>query len=738
MKKISQGLIFLNPYNPDPPSNYFGPPYGISLIAACIAASGVKIPISVYDFDLETRRDMLKSVEKIIIEDNPLYVAIAAQSCTRGGVYELIELVRKINPNITIILGGPFATVKYDFLLENFKIDYIVVGDGEKTMVNLVRCLKQHANPGKIKGIAFLKNGKVCFTGEGQKVSNLDSLPYPAFHLFKGFNEKINSTQTAFEESNFILGHRCTTLKNALLLLSSRGCIYSCNFCPMSKVGKQKIRFHTPEYFVNMVGYFHQKYRIKDFVFGDNFFTLSRDRVMKICELIQKKNLKIRWSCMTRSDRVDKELLAAMAAAGCFEISYGVESGSAKVQKKIGKNLDLEKTKLAFQDTKKAGIRSVLMLMVGNTGEDKTTISETLSCVKNFDADRVLVKKVKVYPGTAIHDLFENKGLLKKGYYKTAEYAPPSFTYQHSEEELEKLGRMIRERQVYVQVNSVCNNNCFGCKLFHLAAKEQLKRAKNNLILAASRSDNITFYGGEIFLRKDIFSLLNLADKLSIHHLSVLSNCRIFSYSKMVEKIQKYYSLQEFIVPFFGLEQVHDRAVMVKGAFRQAIQGVRNLREASRFFGVKAVIYITEPNRQSLERLVKVLIDLGVYGFKFVFSQDSLGLVEIPPGELPPMDSAFQQVERIGKSLQRQNIEFLFEGFPACVSGNNFLELSETGFPFDEAAAYNWGLRTCSQIRAKTKIKLNFCSKCKNNTLCEGVWTTYLQKYGKDEFYPFR
>ena len=117
MKSPKNGIVFVNPYNPDPPPNYFGPPYGISLIAASMISAGIKIPITAYDFDLQERDFMLHSVEKILRKEEPAYLAIATQSCTRGGVYELIDLARRINPGINIILGGPFALVNTIFCL---------------------------------------------------------------------------------------------------------------------------------------------------------------------------------------------------------------------------------------------------------------------------------------------------------------------------------------------------------------------------------------------------------------------------------------------------------------------------------------------------------------------------------------------------------------------------------------------------------------------------------------------
>ncbi|MFA5437132.1 MAG: radical SAM protein [Candidatus Omnitrophota bacterium] len=738
MKRLENGIVFINPYNPDPPPNYFGPPYGISLIAACMISAGIKIPLTAYDFDLEPRDFMLQSVERILRKEKPAYLAIATQSCTRGGVYDLIGLARRIKPDITIILGGPFAAVKYDFLLKSFKVDYVVVGDGEETMVELISKLEEGVVPLGVKGVAFLRKGKIYFSGERDKVLNLDSLPYPAFHLFRGFEKRINSGRSLKPMSNFILGRRCTTLKNALLMLSSRGCVYSCNFCPMSKIDKAKVRFHSPEYFVDMVAYFYRRYGIKDFAFGDNFFTLSRERVMSICDLILKKGLKIKWSCMTRSDSVDKKMLRAMSKAGCFEISYGVESGSEQIQDKIGKKLDLLRTREAFRQTGEVGIRSILMLMVGNTGESESTIRQTFCYVRGLNPDSVLVKRVKVYPGTLIHDLYEKNGLLRKNYYKDSEFTPPSFTCEHSEEELERLSSRLGERRIFVQVNNVCNNNCYPCRLNREVSNKQTAEIKNSLILASTRCEHIVLYGGEIFLRKDVFKLLEFVEQIQVHHLNIYGNARIFSYPKFAERISKYHCLESFIIPFFGLAQIHDDEVKVNGAFNQTMLGIKNLNCASRSFEVKAAIYITESNCAMLGELVKLLVDNKIKSFRFIFMRDSMKLISVPARRLPLISVAAESLKKAAQYLKGKGFEFFFEGFTPCVLKGYPQHISELLSPFNEAITYAKGLQGCGEMRTQDKRKLKCCPGCKEDLLCEGVWRSYLKERGEAEFAPIK
>ena len=639
MRKDNSRIVLINPVNPDPPPNYFGPPYGLSLIGANLLKH--KKVVTAYDFDLEPLETMLSAVPEIIRRDKPRYVGVAIQSCTRGPVYELIRAIRKIDKSIIIILGGPFASIKYELLLKNFPVDYVVIGDGEETLVELLDCLEHDQEPERVKGIAFLKDNRVWVTDERRKIINLDNLPYPAFHLFKKFDKKINIIEKDKPIPNFILGRRCTTLKNALLLLSSRGCTYNCNFCPMSKVSKNKIRFHSPEYFVDMVKFFYDNYNIKVYAFGDNFFTLAKKRVIKICGLILKKNLKISWSCMTRSDYVDAKMLLLMAKAGCFEISYGIESGSAKIQKIIGKKLDLAKTKDAFTLTRKAGIRSILMLMIGNTGESRETIKETACYVKDIDPDTILVKITKVYPGTKVHDIFEKKGLLKKNYYLTDEHAPPSFTLAHSEEELEKFAQTIQVRTVILYVNNRCNNKCIFCYAGKYKSGKTLAEIKRELILASRRAEHIILGCGEPFLRKDFFQILNFTDEVEAHHLYLYSNARMFYYEDLAQRIKSIKSLRKIMIPFFGNKGIHDDVSRVKGAFFQTITGIKNLKAIVPYIGIQACIFVSDSNSGSLFELVEFLCtSLGIDEFRFIFFKTSISCVKVNPENLVSMTDA--------------------------------------------------------------------------------------------------
>jgi anaerobic magnesium-protoporphyrin IX monomethyl ester cyclase len=727
-------IVLINPVNPDPPPNYFGPAYGISLIAASLLKS--HIPVSVYDFDLESLEAMLKSL-RLILKAHPRYIGITIQSCTRGSVYELIKTVKREAPEVCIIIGGPFATDKFAFLLRNFPVDYVVIGEGERTFLELVSCLKTKGDIRAIDGIAYRQAGKVARTAERRGIADLDCLPYPAFHLFKGFQKKINCPDSFSAKKNFLLGKRCTSFRNALLLLSSRGCVYSCNFCPMSKVTRDKIRFHSPGYFVAMVGHFHKKFKIKNFVFGDNFFTRDRKRVIAICKGILKAGFKISWTCMTRSDSVDAPLLALMAQAGCFEISYGLESASGAIQRATGKNLDLIKSKKAFMLTARAGIRTVLMLMIGNVGETEDTVRETAAYVRDCDPDNLLVNIVKVYPMTLLHDIFEERRLLPKDYYLGPDHSPPAFTLEHSGKKLEEFAGMIKPRTSIIQLSNTCNNNCVFCSLAHDSrrVKKSLKQIKSELEFAKCRGEYVVLAGAEPLLRKDILDILRYSDALEMHNLFLYTNARMLAYPGLVKTLSGFTSLEKVIIPFFGLGPVHDTVSGVPGSFCQAVSGIRNIRENARCLAIQADLFVSNANIDSLFECCSFLLKLGVDELHLVFASGQLGHIRVSPAALPALSAVVPQIKRLCVELPEFFRKVYFEGFPLCSLAQFHARAFETYRPFDEMITLKCALRRCSKQRLLRKRKFEFCASCKENGWCEGVWLGYARKYGTSEFH---
>ncbi|MEK7382183.1 MAG: radical SAM protein, partial [Elusimicrobiota bacterium] len=311
-------VILFNPPNPDPPPSYFGPPYGLSLLGAILKERGVSVLGR--DFDRTPMEEMLREASALVRVERPDLIGVSCQSSTRGAVAALARRLKKATPGLRVVVGGPFATTDPELVLRRTGADWVAAGDGEETLPELVEALASGGDTSKVAGLVWSEGGGVRRAPEREPFANLDSLPSPDFDLF----------DAADNLERFRRAHAAApAMHSALMVLSSRGCIYRCVFCPMSTF-KGAPRLHSPAYFVRMVCDLSRRYAWRDFVFGDNFFTRDRARVLEICRLLRRQAPDIRWICMTRADAMDFELARAMSAAGCREISYGVETGSAK------------------------------------------------------------------------------------------------------------------------------------------------------------------------------------------------------------------------------------------------------------------------------------------------------------------------------------------------------------------------------------------------------------------------
>ncbi len=241
---------------------------------------------------------------------------------------------------------------------------------------------------------------------------NLDVLPYPARNLVN-FNDYIADG----------------LLPNAVEIMGSRGCSHRCFFCSSSHFFGQW-RARSPEDIIKEMKFLLKRhFQIRSFLFYDDNFTLSKPRVIKLCQLLIDEGLsKYKWNCLARADQVSEEMLKLMKKAGCQKISYGIESGSPRILKNINKNLNLKMAKEAIKLTKKAGIEALAFFMIGNPGETERSIQQSVEFAKELNPTSTLWSITQIYPGTELEKMQSVDDFVK--YTHKPEIAKPSpFTY---------------------------------------------------------------------------------------------------------------------------------------------------------------------------------------------------------------------------------------------------------------------------------------------------------------------
>jgi len=322
-----------------------------------------------------------EKIKDILAKEKPDLIGLSILHANRWGGIEIAQIAKKLDPGVKITFGGVGATFLWRHLLTNFpEIDFIVIGEGEYTFLALVNCIekKDYKYIEKIKGIAFRKEDKILKTENAAFIEDIDRLPIPAKY--------------------FKYQH----------VSSARGCPWNCSFCGSPKFWKRKVRFHSPDYFVEQLELLYKK-GINFFYFSDDTFTIRKDRVIEICKKILGKNLHITWFAISRVNYVSEEVLYWMRRAGCIQISYGVESGSKKIRDLLNKNIKTQDIKRAFSLTTRYGILARAYFIYGCPGESWKTIQETIDLIHVIKPMSIIFYILDLFPGTALYSDFKKK-----------------------------------------------------------------------------------------------------------------------------------------------------------------------------------------------------------------------------------------------------------------------------------------------------------------------------------------
>ncbi|MDO8489569.1 MAG: radical SAM protein [Candidatus Omnitrophota bacterium] len=347
------------------------PPLGLAYIASVLERQGFQVNI----LDMQALNMKTEDLPKYL--KNNVY-HIYGLSC---GVFNLAEgvkiadLLKRISPDSKIVLGGHCNSFPPETIFELGKtFDILVRGEGEGAMLNLCEQARERGqlcNLEEIAGISYKHNGKVISTTLPPYM-DLDTLPFPDRHLLP--NKKYRM-------------HPPFNLYPPLTLMeTSRGCVYDCSFCCLSGSIRSRSIYSVVEEIKEVV----EEFKIREIHFVDPTFTINPDRIMKLCEQILEEGINLAWSCKTRVDLVSSQLLKKMAKAGCYMISYGVESGSQEILNRLDKKINTGDIKNAFDITRSAKIRTIAYLLIGSPGENDNTVEQTRDLLKEIKPDFIL------------------------------------------------------------------------------------------------------------------------------------------------------------------------------------------------------------------------------------------------------------------------------------------------------------------------------------------------------------
>ena len=348
---------------------------------------------------------------------------------------EVIKLVKSLYNDIIAIVGGPHPTLMpIETLRENPEIDFAVVGEGEETIVELLNAVESGTSLSKIKGIAYREGDEVRLNEARPFIQDLDSIPLPARHLLP----MILYTPTA---------HSYQRLPN-YSIMTVWGCPFRCVYC--SQFFGKKPRYPSTGRIIQEMKLLIDEYGAKEIKMEGDTFTANKNYVKKLCREIIKEGLhkKIKWHCSTHVNVVDKDLLELMAEAGCWEISYGVETGSQRLMDLIRKQTTLDRVREAFKMTKEVGIMIRAFFMLGLPTETREESLQTIAFAKELDPYWAQFTITTPYPMTELYELAKKDGTLKsfrwEDYQTWAGFADTDLVYTasgRSSDEIKDLQR---------------------------------------------------------------------------------------------------------------------------------------------------------------------------------------------------------------------------------------------------------------------------------------------------------
>ncbi len=308
------------------------------------------------------------------------------------------EVVKKVDREIKTVLGGSHATfMGREILKKHSEIDLIVKGEGELIFSKLIKALEKGTSLSNVKGLIFRLNGKIYETPDPSLLLNLDELPMPAYHLLP------------------MKKYFFPVLGKFSVVLSSRGCPFSCFFCSEWKFWHRKWRKRDPSKVVDEIELLTQKYGRESIWFGDDCFNVDKQHMEKICSEIEERGLDVNWYYQGRADFVVKyrDLLPKMRRAGNLMVQIGVEAATDNELSVLRKNLKIETVKKAVKLLKQNNIICQGLMIIGTWRDKYETIMEKVNFMKKLGVDFPIYTVLTPFPGSDLFDEAKNKNLIE-------------------------------------------------------------------------------------------------------------------------------------------------------------------------------------------------------------------------------------------------------------------------------------------------------------------------------------
>ncbi len=369
------------------------PPLGLAYVAAVLEENDIPVEI----IDCNGMGVTWEDLPGKIIKASPDIVGTGGMTPMFSGAVRAVSMAKEIDPEIVTVVGGIHATFMYeDSLKENSPIDIMVRGEGEETMVELVRCLEKNSDLKKVKGIAYRKGDTVIATEKRPPV-DVNNLPLPAYHLLPMENYFFD-----------FLGEFTT-------VLTSRGCPFSCTFCSECDFWGRPWRPRNPESVGEELEIVNRKYKREAVWFGDDCFNVDYNHIKGICEQIQERDLDVQWFYQGRADFVikHKDLLPLMRKTGNIMTQIGIEAATDQELTSIDKRITTDQVKEAVALLKKHDIVPQGLMIIGTFDDTAETILYKVKFMKSLKVDFPVFTMFTPFPGSKLYEQAKKEGIIE-------------------------------------------------------------------------------------------------------------------------------------------------------------------------------------------------------------------------------------------------------------------------------------------------------------------------------------
>ncbi|MBF0102468.1 MAG: B12-binding domain-containing radical SAM protein [Desulfobacterales bacterium] len=360
-------------------------PIGLLYIAASLLSQGLSVRI--LDCNAEGL-SVSQSVSKIQ-EIDPFILGISCLTQEAFMVEALLVKVRQALPNTIIVMGNIHSSCFPEYYLSKGIADMIMLGEGEAAFPQLVKYLKKGDYPDTLEGLVYLDDNNKLIKNEPKPIDNLDSLPFPAWHLVDLKKYKYH----------FYYHFNPKVTRN---MVTSRGCPIGCSFCTIHD--GQKVRFHSYERMIEEIDMLMKHYGMRQIMFQDPMFLAKRSRIEGFCDSILQKNIKIGWACEVHVNYAKKDLFKLMKQAGCHTVFYGIETADDILLKNIGKKSTIEQIEKAVWMAKETGLNPVGFFMLGLPGETEELTYKTLKFSLKLPLDMAVFSILIPFPGSRLFE----------------------------------------------------------------------------------------------------------------------------------------------------------------------------------------------------------------------------------------------------------------------------------------------------------------------------------------------